>query len=72
MAPGAQNINAITYSNLILSNGNTKTAVGAITTNSDITIATGTTFNPAAYTHSIYGNWINNGTFTAGTSTCNF
>ena len=30
---GAQNINSITYSNLILSNGNTKTAVGPITTN---------------------------------------
>jgi len=69
---GAQNINAITYSNLIISNGNTKTAVGAITTAYDITIATGTTFNAAAYTHSVYGNWINNGTFTAGTSTIQF
>ncbi len=69
---GAQNINAITYSKLIVSNGNTKTAVGAFTTNSDITIATGTTFDAAAYTHSVYGNWINNGTFTAGSSTIQF
>jgi hypothetical protein len=68
----SQNINAITYSKLILSNGNTKSAVGAFTTNSDITIATGTTFNPGAYTHSVYGNWINSGTFTAGTSTIQF
>ena len=69
---GAQNINAITYSKLILSNGNTKTAVGDFTTNKDITIATGTTFNGASYTHSVYGDWINNGTFTAGTSTIQF
>lgn len=69
---GAQNINAIAYSNLILSNGNTKTAVGAFTTNSDITIAAGTTFDAAVYTHSVYGSWINNGSFTAGTSTIQF
>jgi hypothetical protein len=69
---GAQNINAITYGNLVLSNGNTKTAAGAITTNYDITIETGTTFNPSSYTHSLYGSWINNGNFTPGTSTVQF
>ncbi|MEP7237196.1 MAG: LamG-like jellyroll fold domain-containing protein, partial [Ferruginibacter sp.] len=69
---GAQNVNAITYNNLVLSNGNTKTATGTITTNKDITIAAGTTFAASSYTHSIYGNWVNNGTFVAGTSTVQF
>jgi len=69
---GAQNINAITYNNLVISNGNTKTAVGAITTNKDITIGSGTIFIASSYTHSIYGNWTNYGTFVAGTSTVQF
>jgi hypothetical protein len=69
---GAQNINNITYNDLILSNGNNKTATGAITVNSDITIGTGTTFIPGAYTHICYSNWINNGTFTAGSGTITF
>ncbi len=69
---GAQSINAITYCNLLLSNGNTKTAAGNITTTYDINIGSGTTFNPSSYTLSIYGNWINSGIFTAGTSTAEF
>ena len=69
---GAQNVNAITYSNLILSNGNTKTALGNISTTHNINIATGTNFSAATYTHSIYGNWTNAGTFAAGTSTVQF
>ena len=69
---GAQNINAITYNNLILSNAGTKTAVGAITSNKDITIAATTTFAALSYTHTIYGNWTNSGTFVAGTSTVQF
>jgi hypothetical protein len=69
---GAQNINAITYNKLTLSNGNTKTATGAFTVNNDFTIATGTTFAPGAFTHNLYKDWINNGTFNAGTSTVKF
>ncbi|WP_343305615.1 LamG-like jellyroll fold domain-containing protein [Chitinophaga niabensis] len=69
---GAQYINAITYENLVLSNGNSKTAVGNITVNKDITIESGTTFVPGGFTHSIYKDWINNGSFTAGTSTIQF
>ena len=68
----AQSINAISFDNLVLSNGNTKTAAGPITTHRDITIATGTTFTASSYPHSIYGNWNNNGTFIAGTSTVQF
>ena len=69
---GPQNINAITYSNLVVSNGNTKTATGNITTTYDITIGTGTTFNAASYTIIIFGSWINQGIFTAGTGTVQF
>jgi hypothetical protein len=69
---GAQNINAITYCNLVLSNGNTKTVAGAITANNDLTIGPLTTLNPSSYTISIYGDWINNGTFTPATSTVEF
>ncbi|MET4141741.1 hypothetical protein [Pedobacter sp. UYP1] len=69
---GAQNINAITYNNLTLSNGNSKTALAGLTINNNLTIGTGTTFIPGSFTHSIYGNWNNSGTFTAGTSTIQF
>lgn len=66
---GAQSINSGIYHHLTLSNGNTKTASGALTTNGDLTIASGTTFSAGSFTHTIYGNWANAGTFTAGTST---
>lgn len=69
---GAQNINAITYNNLTLSNGNSKTAIAGVTVNKNITIATGTTFVPGTFTHSFYGDWNNSGSFTAGASTIQF
>ncbi len=69
---GAQTVNAISFHHLILSNGNTKTAAGAITTNGDVTINTGTTFAGGSNTIQVYGNWVNSGTFTAGTSTVQF
>lgn len=69
---GAQTINALIYSNLILSNGNTKTAAGNLDIRASILIATNTTFNPSTFTHSVYGNWTNNGTFISGTSTVQF
>jgi len=68
----AQIINAITYDNLTLSNTSTKTAVSPLTINRDLTIGTGTTFSPGSYTHTIYQDWINNGTFTAGSGTIQF
>jgi hypothetical protein len=69
---GSQNINSITYYNLLLSGGGTKTATGSITTNSDLAIGAATTFNPSSYTHNIYGSWINNGIFLPGSSTVAF
>jgi hypothetical protein len=68
----AQNINAITYNNLTLSNGSNKTASGAITVNHDITIGAGSTFIAGAFTHSIYEDWNNAGSFSAGASTIQF
>jgi hypothetical protein len=65
---GAQTITSATYSNLTLAGGNTKTAGGNLTVN-HLTIGPGVTFQAGSYTHTINGNWINNGTFTAGTST---
>lgn len=66
---GAQSIVATTYHHLILSNGNTKTAPGAVTTNGDLTIGTTTSFAAGTFTHTIIGNWTNNGTFTPSTGT---
>ena len=69
---GAQSINDITYDNLTLSNANNKTAIAGLTVNRNITIGTGAIFVAGNYTHSIYGNWINNGSFTSGTGTISF
>ena len=69
---GAQTVNAITYHHLNLSTGNTKTAGGAITTNGNITINSSVTFAASSFTHQVYGNWVNSGVFTAGTSTVQF
>ena len=69
---GSQNINAIAYYNLSLSSGNNKTAVGNIIVNRDITINTGTTFLAGSFTHSIYVDWNNFGTFNAESSTIQF
>jgi hypothetical protein len=68
----AQNINAITYNNLILSNGSTKTALGNITVNADFTLSAATTFVAGSFTHSILRNWVNDGTFTPSTGTVQF
>ncbi|MES2618758.1 MAG: T9SS type A sorting domain-containing protein [Bacteroidota bacterium] len=65
---GAQNVVSATYHNLEVSNGNTKTPLGAVTVNNDFTIKTGTTFNGSSYVFSLYRHWNNNGTFTAATS----
>lgn len=68
----AQTVNALSYSNLVLSNGNTKTAAGNITATHNVTIGTGATFNASSHTISISENLINNGSFTAATSTVAF
>ncbi|MEP6512241.1 MAG: hypothetical protein ABJA79_00110, partial [Parafilimonas sp.] len=69
---GAQTITSGTYHHLILSNGNTKTAGGAITANGDITIAASTTFSASSFTHTVKGDWTTTGTFTASASIISF
>lgn len=69
---GAQTVNGITYSALTLTNGNTKTASGAIVVNHDLLIDASTTLDAATYAHAVKRNWTNNGTFTAGSSTVSF
>ena len=66
---GAQSVPAATYDNLTLAGSGTKTAGGALTVNRDLTIGSGATFSAGSYTHSLYGNWINSGAFTAGGGT---
>ncbi|GAA4321920.1 hypothetical protein [Flaviaesturariibacter amylovorans] len=66
---GAQNITGTTYDNLTISNGGTKTAASGVTVLTDLSIVASTTFAASSFTHSVRGNWINNGAFTAGSST---
>jgi len=66
---GAQNIVATAYHNLILANGNTKTASGAVTINKDLTVNSGVTFDASTYTHSLYRHFTNNGIFLSSSST---
>ncbi|MBW8687426.1 T9SS type A sorting domain-containing protein [Chitinophaga rhizophila] len=67
----AQTINALTYNRLLLSGGSVKTAAGAITT-SYFTLGANTTFNAGAFTHTVLLDFINSGTFNAGTGTFAF
>jgi uncharacterized delta-60 repeat protein len=45
------------------------TARGAFTVGGNVALGAGTTFNGSTFSHSVGGNWVNNGTFTGGTST---
>jgi hypothetical protein len=44
-------------------------AVAPLTIGGNFTIGSGTTFTAGSFTHTLGGNWINSGTFNAGTST---
>ena len=48
------------------------TAGAAITFGGDVTLGTGTTFSAGTYSHSVAGNWTNNGTFNNGNGTVTF
>ena len=65
----AQSLVFTAFDNLIVSGGNTKTPSAALTINGDFTIEAATTFASSTFTHTLGGNWINNGVFTASTST---
>ncbi len=63
----AQNVNSVTYYDLQLAGSNTKTAAGNVKTLGNLTVGAGITFDARAYTHTLEGNWIHDGTYT-GTS----
>ncbi|MEO8772216.1 MAG: T9SS type A sorting domain-containing protein [Ferruginibacter sp.] len=69
---GAQTIPGMTYNNLETSASGTKTAGGGFTVAGNFVIGSGTIFSASSYTHNIAGDFSNNGTFSAGTSTLNF
>ena len=69
---GPQTVTTAVYHNLTLSGSGTKTAAGALTVNGNLTVNSGAAFTAGGYTHKVYGNWINMGSFTAGTSVIQF
>lgn len=69
---GAQSLVFTNFFHLIVSNGNTKTATAAISIDGNFTIGTSTTFAASTFTHTLKGNWINNGTLSASSSTFQF
>ncbi|MDW3210636.1 MAG: T9SS type A sorting domain-containing protein [Reichenbachiella sp.] len=68
-----QEISNFTYNNLILSGSGNKTVAGALDINGNLTLSSGITFVAESFTHTIAGNWINNGaTFSNTGSTIEF
>ena len=68
-AAGSQTALATTYDNLTFGGSGTKTNVAGLTVNRDLTISSGVTFSAGPFTNTLSRNWVNNGTFTAGSST---
>ncbi|MCE2713438.1 MAG: T9SS type A sorting domain-containing protein, partial [Cryomorphaceae bacterium] len=61
-----------TYGNLTISTTGTKTAGAGLNLDGTVTINTPATFAASTFTHNVAGSWVNNGTFTQGTSTVIF
>ena len=69
---GSQNVGFFTYNHLTFSGSGTKAATGSITVNGTLTIGNGIVFAPSGLSHTVKGDFINNGVFTASTSTMTF
>ncbi|MGA9406911.1 MAG: hypothetical protein WBW71_07245, partial [Bacteroidota bacterium] len=71
---GAQNIAAFTYNNLLLSNGggSAKTFTGTDSIKGNLVINNGATGGGGSANVILFGNWTNNGSFSASTSTVEF
>ncbi|MBJ6117518.1 T9SS type A sorting domain-containing protein [Pontibacter sp. BT310] len=64
---------AMTIAGNLTSTGTTQyTAGGALTIGGNVTIGSGSIFTSGNFTHTIAGNWLNNGTFNPGTGTISF
>jgi len=66
---GTQSISLATYDNLEIGGSSTKTTSGNLTVWGNLMIDPGATFNGGGFTNYLQGNWLNSGTFSAGTST---
>jgi len=75
-ASGSQTVFATpTYGTLIIGDGTSSTSATAgagLTVNGSVTINSSASFIAGAYTHTVGGNWTNNGTFTGTGSTVTF
>ncbi|MBI9017626.1 MAG: hypothetical protein JEZ07_10240 [Phycisphaerae bacterium] len=69
---GNQNIAALTYYDLDLSGGGTKTLAGDTTVNNVLTTDVGVSLDGSSRSLTINESWTNNGTFTANTSTVDY
>ena len=69
---GAQTVGALTYYNLELATGGTKSLAGSIVINNDLNVNLGVTLNGGSNTIQIYRHWTNAGTFTASSSDVQF
>ncbi|WP_230392015.1 T9SS type A sorting domain-containing protein [Pontibacter sp. FD36] len=65
----SQTIPGVVYHHIAFANAGSKSAGASITANGNLSIGNGATFLAGANSHTINGNWVNNGAFTAGTST---
>lgn len=63
----AANIGASNFNHVIFSGAGTKTATGALNMTGSLTISNN--WSAANFTHTVQGNWTNNGSFIPGTST---
>jgi len=70
VSTGTVTVSATVFNNVIFAGDGIFEAAGPITIEGDITIEG--TFDAGSYTHFVYGNWVNNGTFIQGTSTIQF
>jgi hypothetical protein len=64
-----QNISEASFNNVAFSGSGTKYATGNLTIGGTFTISSGAAFNAGLFTHSVQGNFVNNGTFFDSTST---
>ncbi len=60
------------YQDVIIRGNSTKTIGGTTTINKNLTIENTATLAGSSFTTTVSGNWVNQGTFTPGTSTINF
>ena len=64
---GSQSIGASNFNHITISGSGTISATGALAVVGDLTISSN--LSAGSYNHSLQGNWVNNGTYTANTST---